>query len=115
MYFRYIVHYTITHIFQKDKIWTEGISFDISTRNMRVELVFNWLVLFKVSVSKVYGNTKRNTDMLENELDDDFFDEIDRAQEVLEVPVMEYEDDNKPSKFWWWCRQIVIVDSSVNE
>ena len=66
---------------------------------MRVELVFNWLVLFKVSVSKVYGNTKRNTDMLENELDDDFFDEIDRAQEVLEVPVMEYEDDNKPSKF----------------
>ena len=66
---------------------------------MRVELVFNWMVLFKVSVSKVYGNTKRNTDMLENELDDDFFDEIDRAQEVLEVPVMEYEDDNKPSKF----------------
>ena len=66
---------------------------------MRVELVFNWLVLFKVSVSKVYGNTKRNTDILENELDDDFFDEIDRAQEVLEVPVMEYEDDNKPSKF----------------
>ena len=37
--------------------------------------------------------------MLENELDDDFFDEIDRAQELLEVPVMEYEDDNKPSKF----------------
>merc|ERR1719342_503543 len=34
----------------------------------------------------------------ENELDDDddFFDEIDRAQDVLEVPVMEYEDDNKP-------------------
>merc|ERR1719342_434682 len=34
----------------------------------------------------------------ENELDDDddFFDEIDRAQEVLEVPVMEYEDDDKP-------------------
>jgi len=51
---------------------------------MRVELVLNWLVLFKVSITKVCGNRKRDTDMIENELDDDdFFDEIDRAKKFL--------------------------------
>ena len=60
------------------------------------------LTLLKFSSSSVYKSVKRDTDekIIQEEIDEDlsdFFDEVEKAQEVLEVPI-EYEDDNKPSK-----------------
>ena len=59
---------------------------------MRTE-VFYFLNFATFCSTSVYKNLKRDTD----EIDDDFFDEVENVQEVLEVP-LEYEDDNKPSK-----------------
>ena len=63
--------------------------------------VFYFLNLATICSTSVYKNLKRDTD----ELDDDFFDEIENVQEVLEVP-LEYEDDNKPSKIYDKIQQV---------
>ena len=62
---------------------------------------FYFLNLATICSTSVYKNLKRDTD----ELDDDFFDEIENVQEVLEVP-LEYEDDNKPSKIYNKIQQV---------
>ena len=57
-----------------------------------------WPLLLLASASG-FTSVKRDTDTeLDREEVADFFEEIENAQEVLEVPLMEYEDDNKPSK-----------------
>ena len=65
-----------------------------------MRVLFFLMIILKLS-SSVSKSKKRNTDdNAHEEMDDnlsDFFDEIENAQEVLEVPI-EYEDDNKPSK-----------------
>ena len=61
---------------------------------MRTEVIaVYFLNLATFSSSSVYKDINQDTD----DNDDDFFDEIENVQEVLEVP-LEYEDDNKPSK-----------------
>ena len=67
---------------------------------MRVSI--SLLTFLKFTSSSVYKSVKRDTDerIIQEEIDDDlsdFFNEVENAQEVLEVPI-EYEDDNKPSK-----------------
>ena len=59
-----------------------------------------WPLLLLASASASgFTSVKRDTDTeLDREEVADFFEEIENAQEVLEVPLMEYEDDNKPSK-----------------
>ena len=60
-----------------------------------------WPLLLLATLASASGFTsvKRDTDPeLDREEVADFFEEIENAQEVLEVPLMEYEDDNKPSK-----------------
>ena len=59
-----------------------------------------WPLLLLASASASgFTSVKRDTDPeLDREEVTDFFEEIENAQEVLEVPLMEYEDDNKPSK-----------------
>ena len=69
-------------------------------RMMRVWIFL--LTFLKFSSSSVFKSVKRDTDdkIIQGEIDEDlsdFFDEVEKAQEVLEVPI-EYEDDNKPSK-----------------
>ena len=63
--------------------------------------VFYFLNFVTFCSTSVYKNLKRDTD----EIDDDFFEEIENVQEVLEVP-LEYEDDNKPSKIYVRKHQI---------
>ena len=64
-------------------------------------------MFLKLSSSSMYKSVKRDKDdkIIQEEIDDDdlsdFFDEVEKAQEVLEVPI-EYEDDNKPSKNQLW-------------
>ena len=61
---------------------------------MRTEVIAVYFINFATfSSSIVYKDINQDTD----DNDDDFFDEIENVQEVLEVP-LEYEDDNKPSK-----------------
>ena len=61
---------------------------------MRTEVLAVYFLNFATfSSSSVYKDINQDTD----DNDDDFFNEIENVQEVLEVP-LEYEDDNKPSK-----------------
>ena len=74
-----------------------------------MRVLISLLTFLKLSSSSVYKSVKRDTDdkLIQEEIDDDdddlsdFFDEVEKAQEVLEVPI-EYEDDNKPSKTQPW-------------
>jgi len=56
------------------------------------------IIMYKTFIFLLICKMTSSKSIAENELDDDddFFDEIDRAQEVVEVPVMEYDYDNKP-------------------
>ena len=67
---------------------------------MRAMVGVTWPLLLLASASASgFTSVKRDTDTeLDREEVADFFEEIENAQEVLEVPLMEYEDDNKPSK-----------------
>ena len=68
-----------------------------------MRVLISLLTFLKLSSSSVYKSVKRDTDdkLIQEEIDDDdisdFLDQVENAQEVLEVPI-EYEDDNKPSK-----------------
>lgn len=68
-----------------------------------MRVLISLLTFLKLSSSSVYKSVKRDTDdkVIQEEIDDDdisdFLDQVENAQEVLEVPI-EYEDDNKPSK-----------------
>ena len=65
---------------------------------MRTEVIAVYFLNFATfTSSSVYKDINQETD----DNDDDFFDEIENVQEVLEVP-LEYEDDNKPSKINVW-------------
>ena len=72
-----------------------------------MRVLISLLTFLKLSSSSVYKSVKRDTDdkLIQEEIDEDdlsdFFDEVEKAQEVLEVPI-EYEDDNKPSKTQLW-------------
>ena len=68
---------------------------------MRAMVEVTWPLLLLATLASASGFTsvKRDSDTeLDREEVEDFFEEIENAQEVLEVPLMEYEDDNKPSK-----------------
>ena len=51
-------------------------------------------IIAQLSSSKVNKNLKRDSSTNGR----DIKDEVEVAKEVLEVPLMEYEDDSKPSK-----------------
>lgn len=54
-------------------------------------------VIAQLSSSKVNKNLKRDSSANGRDIKDEV-DEVEVAKEVLEVPLMEYEDDSKPSK-----------------
>ena len=79
-----------------------------------MRVLISLLTFLKLSSSSVYKSVKRDTDdkLIQEEIDDDdlsdFFDEVEKAQEVLEVPI-EYEDDNKPSKTQPWISSKILL------